>query len=121
MRTLLCLALTIGLALPGGAEVVASAPTLTVSSPTVTDARPPGPRVGLLPPGPQKRAAIGVGGGIGEGPALEVMVWGGTGAIIGSAAGPIGAAVGGAFGAVVGLIYSFFVVPRIQPGLEKAD
>ena len=44
-----------------------------------------------------------------EGPVLETMVWGGTGALVGTLVGPagtlVGAAVGSACGFVIGCIY----------------
>lgn len=52
---------------------------------------------------------------LGEGKPLEVMVWGGSGAIAGSLAGPLGTAVGAGIGALCGLLYSQFVVPHNGP------
>ena len=121
MKALPRLLLACLLASPSGAEVVASVPTVTVSSmPFHTDGKP-AVRVGLLPAGPQGRAAVGASGGIGEGKPLEVMVWGGAGAIVGSTVGPLGTVVGAAAGSAFGLLFSMFVVPRFQPGMSKKD
>lgn len=103
-RTLLaCL-----LAAPSGAEVVAAMPTLTVSTMSVSvEGRPSG------------KVALGTSVGLAEGKPLEVMVWGGAGAIVGSTVGPLGTVVGAAAGSVFGLLFSMFVVPRFQPGMGK--
>ena len=107
MKALLAAALAVSLALPGRAEIVSVVPTLTVSSMTVSAERRPTVVVG--------------GGGAGlrlaEGKPLQVMVWGGAGAIVGSMAGPAGTVVGAAAGSVFGLLVSLFVVPRVQPGM----
>lgn len=101
------------LAAPSGAAVSVTAS----SSPIHVDAAPL-MRLGLQPAAtPTGRASVGAGVGLSEGKPLEMLLWGGSGAIVGSMAGPVGAAVGGAAGAVVGLLYSVFVVPRVQPGL----
>lgn len=92
---------------------------LTVSSASVKSLLREAPRVGLMPAGTQGRAAVGVGVGLKEGPVLQGLVWAGSGAIVGSFAGPVGAAVGAVAGAAVGLVVSFFVVPRVQPGMGK--
>ncbi|UPT73555.1 MAG: hypothetical protein M0D55_17095 [Elusimicrobiota bacterium] len=54
------------------------------------------------------RRSIGLGRVLGEGPVLQVGVWSGGGAVIGSVAGPPGAVLGAAAGAVAGLIVSWF-------------
>lgn len=121
VKALLRVVLASSLAAPSSAEVAAAVPSVTVSSaPVSTEARP---RVGfgLLRPGPQRRAAIGVSVGMAEGKPLEVLVWGGGGAIVGSIAGPLGAVVGAAAGSAFGLLFSMFVVPRFQPGMSKKD
>ena len=62
-------------------------------------------------------------GGIGissEGKPLEMTVWGGSGAIVGSLAGPIGTIVGAAVGALGGLLISIFVVPHNGPERKPA-
>lgn len=112
MKPLLAAALSFLIAAPASAEVVAAAPALVVSSATVAVERKPPVRVGLLPGGPQKRAAVGAGVGLSEGKPLQVMVWGGAGAIVGSTVGPLGTVVGAAAGSVFGLLFSVFVVPR---------
>lgn len=104
--------LAASLAAPSAAEVVAAAPALVVSSGTVAVERKPPVKVGLLPGGPQKRAAVGAGVGLSEGKPLQVMVWGGAGAVVGSTVGPLGTVVGAAAGSVFGLLFSVFVVPR---------
>lgn len=53
--------------------------------------------------------------GMNEGKPLEFLVWGGGGAILGSLAGPAGAALGGTVGAAAGLLFSTFVEPRTRP------
>jgi hypothetical protein len=58
-------------------------------------------------------------GGLAEGKRLEMMVWGGGGAIIGSVAGPVGAIIGGAVGAIAGLVVAVVIVPRNGP--DKAE
>jgi hypothetical protein len=68
-----------------------------------------------LAAGPHERASIGVMAGIKEGKPLEVMMWGGGGAIAGSFAGPLGTIVGAGTGALCGLLYSIFVVPHNGP------
>lgn len=105
------------LAAPSGAEVVAAVPTVTVSSMPVPATHRPPAALGLLPAGPQGRTAVGVGVGLAEGKPLQVMVWGGAGAIVGSMAGPLGTVVGAAAGSVTGLLFSLFAVPRFQPGM----
>lgn len=67
------------------------------------------------PPGGPGRAQAGVGVGIKEGKPLEVLVWGGGGAILGGMAGPAGAVIGGAAGAAAGLLYSVLVEPHTRP------
>lgn len=57
-------------------------------------------------------------GGISEGKPLEMTIWGGSGAVIGSLAGPVGSIIGAASGAFVGLLISIFVVPNNGPELE---
>lgn len=96
------------LAAPSAAEVVAAVPSLTVSSMSVSvEGKPAG------------RVAVGTSAGLSEGKPLEVMVWGGAGAVVGSLAGPMGTVVGAAAGAAFGLAFSVFVVPRFQPGMGK--
>lgn len=113
-------ALAVVMALPASAEVVASRPTVTVSSrPVSAEGRPP-VVVGAVPGGPQGRAGVGVGVGLSEGKPLQVMVWGGAGAIVGSMAGPAGTVVGAAAGSAFGLLFSMFVVPRVQPGMAPS-
>ncbi|MBI5596567.1 MAG: hypothetical protein HY928_10805 [Elusimicrobia bacterium] len=95
-----------------------AAVTVTASSSPIHVDAPPLMRLGAQPAAtPTGRASVGVGMGLSEGKPLEMLLWGGSGAVVGSMAGPLGAAVGGAAGAVVGLLYSVFVVPRVQPGL----
>lgn len=62
-----------------------------------------------------KRSEAGQGGGISEGKPLEMTIWGGSGAVIGSLAGPAGTIIGAAAGAFVGLLISIFVVPHNGP------
>lgn len=120
MRSVLSAALAAALALPAWAEVVVARPTVAVSSsPVPLEGRPP-VVVGALPGGPQGRAAAGVGVGLSEGKPLQVMVWGGAGAIVGSMAGPAGTVVGAAAGSAFGLLFSMFVVPRVQPGMAPS-
>ncbi|TPW19983.1 MAG: hypothetical protein FD126_2141 [Elusimicrobia bacterium] len=102
MKALLSVALAAALVLPSAAEVVAVVPTLTVSSTTAVA---------------ENKAPVRVGAGISEGKPLQVMVWGGAGAIVGSIAGPAGTVVGAAAGSAFGLLFSMFVVPRFQPGM----
>jgi len=54
---------------------------------------------------------IGVRAKLAEGKPLQMMLWGGAGAVVGTLAGPFGAAVGGAAGVVAGLLFSIFVQP----------
>jgi len=65
------------------------------------------------------RTSAGVGIGLAEGKPLEVMVWGGGGALAGAVAGPLGAIVGAGAGTLLGLLYSVFVVPHNGPGKEE--
>lgn len=60
---------------------------------------------------PLQRPSIGVGAGMKEGAPLEVMLWGGSGAVAGTVLGPGGTLVG----AGLGLLYSVFVVPHNGP------
>jgi hypothetical protein len=64
---------------------------------------------------PRRRSSAGTGAGLKEGKPLEVMLWGGGGAIAGSLAGPLGTIVGAGTGALCGLLYSVFIVPRNGP------
>lgn len=59
-------------------------------------------------PGPAGRPSIGIGRALGEGPVLQVGLWSGGGAVIGSIAGPPGAVLGAAAGAVAGLVVNWF-------------
>lgn len=70
--------------------------------------------------GPAGRGSVGAAGGLSEGKPLEMTLWGGGGAVIGSVAGPLGAMVGAAAGAAAGLLYSVFVVPRNGPAKAAA-
>jgi hypothetical protein len=109
MKGLIRAALACLLAAPSGAEVVAAVPSLTVSSMSVSvEGKPTG------------QVAVGTSIGLSEGKPLQVMVWGGAGAIVGSMAGPMGTVVGAAAGAAFGLVFSAFIVPRYQPGMGKA-
>lgn len=111
------LLLSVLLAAPAAAE-----PALTSSSAPIHLDAPPLMRLGHQPAvTPSGKASIGVGVGLSEGKPLEMLLWGGSGAIVGSMAGPLGAAVGGAAGAAIGLLYSVFVVPRVQPGLAPRE
>jgi hypothetical protein len=65
------------------------------------------------------RTSAGVGVGLAEGKPLEVMIWGGGGAIAGAMVGPVGAIVGAGAGALLGLLYSVFVVPHNGPGKDE--
>lgn len=107
------------LALLLAAAPLRAEPPLVVSSAPLSVPLSPAPRLGTLPAGAQGRAAVGVGVGLKEGPVLQGLVWAGSGAVVGSFAGPVGAAVGAAAGAAVGLVVSFFVVPRVQPGMPR--
>lgn len=108
-----CVSLALLLAVPSRAAV-----TVTSSSSPLHVDVPPLMRLGVQPAAtPTGRASLGASVGLAEGKPLEMLIWGGSGAVVGSMAGPVGAAVGGAAGAVVGLLYSVFVVPRVQPGL----
>lgn len=53
------------------------------------------------------------GGGISEGIKLEMVIWGGGGAIIGSLAGPVGTVIGAAAGSLIGLTIGI-IMPRKQ-------
>lgn len=64
----------------------------------------------------QTGRSVGAKGGLSEGKPLEVAVWGTGGAVAGSLAGPPGALIGAGVGAVLGLLYSVFVVPHNGPG-----
>lgn len=68
-----------------------------------------------------KRSEAGRGGGISEGKPLEMTIWGGSGAVIGSLAGPVGTIIGAASGALVGLLISIFVVPHNGPDLAAKN
>ena len=68
-----------------------------------------------------KRPEAGKGGGISEGKPLEMTIWGGSGAVIGSLAGPVGTIIGAASGAFVGLLISIFVVPHNGPEPEEKN
>ncbi|MBI4387296.1 MAG: hypothetical protein HY551_07925 [Elusimicrobia bacterium] len=67
--------------------------------------------------GAHEHDSVGVGGGLSEGPPLQMMLWGSGGAVIGSVAGPIGAIIGSAVGVIGGLLISIFSDPRDH--LEK--
>lgn len=64
---------------------------------------------------PRGAAGVGVGVGLKEGKPLQMMLWSGAGAVVGSFAGPPGAVIGAAAGAVAGLLVSIFIVPRTVP------
>lgn len=61
------------------------------------------------------RRSIGFGRVFEDGVPLNVGVWGGGGAVIGSLAGPPGAIIGAGAGALAGALYAIFVVPRNGP------
>ncbi len=61
------------------------------------------------------RRSIGFGRVFEEGVPLNVGVWGGGGAVIGSLAGPPGALIGAGAGALAGILYSVFAVPHNGP------
>jgi hypothetical protein len=66
--------------------------------------------------GAHERGSVGVGAGMKEGKPLEILYWGGAGAVAGSLAGPLGTVVGAAAGAVTGLLVSLFAAPRAAAG-----
>ncbi len=59
-----------------------------------------------------------VGVGLADGKTLEMSLWGGGGAMIGSVAGPVGIVVGGLLGAAVGLFVAVVVVPHDGPSRQ---
>lgn len=102
------------------ASPCAAAPSLTsdilVSSAPVSKREPPLFRFNFQQgTGPQGRSSVGIGVGLSEGKPLEMMLWGGSGAVVGSLAGPLGTIAGAATGAVVGLLISIFIVPHNGP------
>lgn len=94
-----------------------AATDLTLSSATIRSR--PAPleyRLGYdKPHSTVSRGSIGFGRVLGEGPVLEVGIWGGGGAVIGSLAGPLGTVVGAAAGTVAGLIVSAFTPSGTKP------
>ncbi len=68
-----------------------------------------------LGPARQGHPSLSVSLGLKEGKPLEMMVWGGGGAIAGSLAGPLGAIIGAGVGAICGLLYSIMIVPHNGP------
>lgn len=61
------------------------------------------------------RRSVGLGTLFEDKAPLNIGVWGGGGAVIGSLAGPPGAMIGAGAGALAGLLYSIFVVPHNGP------
>ena len=67
-----------------------------------------------------RRRSFGVSRLFEEGPPLQVSVWSGGGAVVGSVLGPGGAAIGAAVGALAGLTVAVFVNPHNGPtGAER--
>jgi hypothetical protein len=102
------------------ATLIAAALTTDV---TVSTRPAPGPGAGILRVEPREapagqgraRRTIGFGRVLEDGVPLNVGVWGGGGAVIGSLAGPPGAIIGAGAGALAGLLYSAFAVPHNGP------
>lgn len=65
--------------------------------------------------------SVGVGAGISEGKPLEMLLWGGAGAMAGAVTGPVGAGIGAAAGALIGLAVSLFASPnpKRQPDFAR--
>lgn len=61
--------------------------------------------------GSHGRGSVGVSVGMKEGKPLQMSLWGSGGAVVGSIAGPLGAAVGGGAGLLAGYLFSRFVQP----------
>lgn len=121
-RTLLALALSTALARPCAAGDSTPAATAEVSVATAAAKPPPLLRIVTQPgAGPQGAPSVGIGVGIAEGKPLEMLVWGGAGAVAGSIAGPFGAIVGAAAGAAGGLLFSLFVEPRYGAKAKPAS
>jgi hypothetical protein len=72
-------------------------------------------RHSVLAPDQDQGARAASGGGLKEGRKLEVLLWGGGGAIVGSLAGPVGTIVGAAVGSLIGL-----AVGTVMPRKQKA-
>jgi hypothetical protein len=59
------------------------------------------------------RAGSGV--GIREGMPLEMLLWGGGGAIVGSIGGPVGAVIGGSIGSLIGAVVGAVMTRKSSP------
>jgi hypothetical protein len=100
------------------ASPCAAAPELAVAVSSAAASRPGtvilrvDPQTGT---GRYRRPSLGLGRLFDEGKPLEVMMWGGSGAVAGSLAGPAGTIIGAGAGALCGLVYSIFVVPHNGP------
>ncbi|HVE13427.1 MAG TPA: hypothetical protein VNI01_08550 [Elusimicrobiota bacterium] len=103
MKKLLVLALCFLVAAPRSAP----AAPVTVDKSTATK---PSASAAKTTPGPS-------GPGISEGPALETLLWGSGGAVVGSFGGPVGALAGGLIGAAIGFVVGTFSArpPAAEP------
>ncbi len=103
-RSSLAVVLAAALAAPGGAADLAlsSATIKNKSAPLEYRFRYDKPHSSV------SRGSIGFGRVLAEGPVLQVGIWGGGGAVIGSVAGPLGTVIGAAAGTVAGLIVNAF-------------
>ncbi len=115
-RKLAAVVLAAAMPLPGFAAPALIADVAVSSAAAASKPAPLDIHFGIrVADGPHKRVSIGVMAGMKEGKPLEVMVWGGGGAIAGSLAGPLGTIIGAGTGALCGLLYSIFIVPRNGP------
>ena len=92
-----------------------STPSLTAKDDQIILTDKKRTRHSVLAPGQDQTTRPTSGGGIKEGRPLEVLLWGGGGAIVGSLAGPVGTVIGAAVGSLIGL-----AVGTVMPRKQKA-
>lgn len=104
------------------AHAAAAGPSVTADIEVSTPAAVPGRMILRVEPREapagqgRARRSIGFGRVFEEGVPLNVGVWGGAGAVIGSLAGPPGAVIGAGAGALAGVLYAVFAAPHNGPG-----
>jgi len=116
MKASLSLLLSAVLASPAAAaepSLIAEPPSVSTGAPAKVILRVE-PREAPAGAG-RARRSVGLGTLFEDKAPLNIGVWGGGGAVIGSLAGPPGALLGAGAGAFAGLLYSIFVVPHNGP------
>jgi hypothetical protein len=92
-----------------------STPSLTAKDDQIILTDKKRTRHSVLAPGQEQGVRAVSGGGLKEGRPLEVLLWGGGGAIVGSLAGPVGTVIGAAVGSLIGI-----AVGTVMPRKQKA-